>query len=95
MSFEKRVKDAIQEMKKLGYTPNILLQMIAEHGMIEAVKRLMVNRSEPPKGFLRLMELGRLDLSMETIILEQEFQDLFTEEERNEASRRLKGADKK
>jgi hypothetical protein len=29
-------------MKKLGYTPRVFLQMIAEHGTVEAVKCLMI-----------------------------------------------------
>jgi hypothetical protein len=80
-------------MKANGYTPSIFLKMIADHGTVEAVKRLLIKRSTPPSGFLKLVELGRSDLSIENIITsEQEWQDLFSEEERNEARRRLKGA---
>jgi hypothetical protein len=93
MDFDRRVRNAIQEMIKHGYTPTIFLRMIGDHGAVEAVKRLMVKRVDPPKGFLKLLELGCPELSMESIITnEPEWKELFGEEEMNVARHRLKEA---
>jgi hypothetical protein len=62
--------------------------MISDLGTVEAVKRLM-HRSKPPDGFVTLWEKNRLDLSMENIIQEPEWKDLFTKEELEEAKKRL------
>ena len=87
--FKKRVFDSIIIMdKKHGYTPSELINMIDKHGTIEAVRRL-INSPKPPYGFTKLWELKALDLSLEAIILEEEWKDLFSDEERAKAKKRL------
>jgi hypothetical protein len=88
MSFDERVNKALLEMEKLNYEPRIFMNMIDKRGMVDAVKRL-VNSPKVSSGFTRLWELHRLDLSMENIIQEPEWHDLFTEEERRKARMRL------
>jgi hypothetical protein len=44
-------------------------------------------------GFTALWERGRLDLSVESVILKADFSDLFTEDERDLARSRLQEYD--
>jgi hypothetical protein len=88
MNFEKRVNEAIREMIQLGYKPKAFMTMIVEYNAIDAVKRL-VNSDKISDGFVRLWELERLDLSMENIIQENEWNNLFTKEEQEKAKKRL------
>jgi hypothetical protein len=88
MDFETRVKNAVQEMITLGYKPKVFMSMIFEFGTIDAVKKV-INSTKESDGFTRLWELHRLDLSMENIIQEAEWSNLFTDEERQTARQRL------
>ena len=89
MNFEERIDRAIQEMSKIGYKPNIFIDMRIEHGTIEAIKRL-IHSEVVQSGFTTLWENKRLDLSMENIIQEPEWADIFTDEDRLLAKKRLK-----
>jgi hypothetical protein len=90
MDFEKRVWSAIDTMKdEYDYTPTLLINMINDHGAVEAVKRL-INNPKPSSGYTKLWELKALNLSMEAIILEKEWESIFSEEERLKAKKRLK-----
>lgn len=89
MDFETRINNAIKEMNKIGYKPRTFMDMRERHGTIEAIKKL-VHSIEIPSGFTTLWEHGRLDLSVERIIQEDEWKDLFTEEDRLMARKRLK-----
>jgi len=89
MTFEERVWQAISVMKnEYGYNPTIFITMVNKHGAIEAVKRL-INSTKPSSGYTKLWELGALNLSMEAIILEENWVSLFTDEERAKAKKRL------
>jgi hypothetical protein len=90
MEFDERVWLSIHSMEKLckGYKPTTLIRMIDDHGVVEAVKRL-INSQKPPEGFTRLCKCNHLELSMENIIQEKEWNDLFTENERRKAKKRL------
>ncbi|MDR1786873.1 MAG: hypothetical protein LBR16_00255 [Treponema sp.] len=87
-AFAQRVTKAIQEMKALGYTPKILMGMIADTNAVTAIKTLL-HKLQLPAGFTTLWEMKRLDLAMENIILEDAWKDLFTEQERQIARKRL------
>ena len=89
MNFEKRVQEAIREMLTLGYKPKAFITMMMTEGTVNAVKKL-INSEKIPDGFTKLWELKRLDLSMENIIQENEWHELFTDDERNKARKRLK-----
>jgi hypothetical protein len=88
MDFEKRISSAMREMSNLKYKPKAFMAMVAEFGAVNAVKKV-VNSNDITEGFTRLWELKRLDLSMENIIQEAEWENLFTEEERQKSKRRL------
>jgi len=89
MNFEQRIQETIREMMTLGYKPQAFITMMITDGTVNAVKKL-INSSKIPDGFVKLWEMNRLDLSVENIIQEIEWEELFTEDERNKAKKRLK-----
>ena len=79
-------KTALEECK---YRPTRFLQMVTEHGGVEAAKTL-INATEVSEGFTRLWECGRLDLAVEAHAIKPKFAELFTKEEKNISRQRLK-----
>ncbi len=61
--------------------------MLVEHGGIETARRLLPQMSE---GFATLWQRRRLDLTVEHLILEPRWQDLFNDAERDLARCRLR-----
>ena len=76
----------LQAKKQAGYTATRFLQMLTDHGGVETVRRLLPQMSD---GFSQLWQRNRLDLTVEYLILEQRWHDLFSDEERDLARRRL------
>lgn len=72
----------------LNYTPTRFLQMVNEYGGLQVAKKLLA-ASGGESGFLILWQKGRLDLSMEALVLKPEYQELFTPTELDEAKKRL------
>lgn len=64
--------------------------MLHEDGGVETARRLL-NTDKPSEGYTKLWELGRLDLSVEAVIWEnEEYQSLFNEEELKTVEKRLR-----
>ena len=72
----------------LGYRPTRFLQMVHEHGGVAAAKRLL-SRPVAQSGLATLWELGRLDISMEALVVQERWQPLFSDAERQAARDRL------
>jgi hypothetical protein len=87
--FHHRMRRIYDEAKVLGYSATYFLQMVEQHGGVSAARRLLSTEANVQYGFERLWELGRLDLTMEAPVLEDEFAGLFTERERAIAKGRL------
>lgn len=88
-AFHRRMLQAADQCKReFGYNPTYWVRMIAEHGAVEAAKRLL-RGARASDGFTRLWEEGRLDLSVEFCVLLPEYALLFTDDECAEARRRL------
>ncbi len=87
--FHAAMMTTYEEGVKRGYYPAYFLQMLHEYGGVATAKRLLATR-EIQSGLMKLYELGLLDSSMEAYVIKDQFQSLFTEEERKEAHRRLK-----
>jgi hypothetical protein len=51
------------------YNANISLRMLGEHGGLETARRLVMS-SQPSEGFTQLWLKGRLDLTVESLVLE-------------------------
>lgn len=77
--------------KECRYYARRYLQLVRNRGGLEAAKKLLKASGLSP-GFLKLKECGRLDLTFEHLILQPEWKDLFTDEERYIAKNRLQMA---
>ncbi len=86
--FHQEMLRIYDEASALGYYPIRFLQMVEEHGGVEAARRLLAG-DELPNGFVRLFELGRLDLTVESLVLREPWRGLFQDHELEAAERRL------
>jgi hypothetical protein len=72
-----------------GYTPTLFLQMLYDRGGFDTA-RYLINTRKPSEGYLQLYKRGRLDLTVEALVVENpEWHDLFTPDELEKARRRL------
>jgi hypothetical protein len=85
--FHEAMLDIYKEAKKIGYNANYFVQMVQENGGVETAHLLLAK--EPTEGFTRLWEEGRLDLSIEALVLKPQFISLFDASEREGARKRL------
>lgn len=74
--------------KDLGYNANRFLQLLIDVGGLQAAKKL-INKSGGTYGFEVLWEYNRLDLSVEALVLKEEYYNLFTDQERETCKTRL------
>ena len=89
--FHQRMLEIYDEAAKFGYYPTRFRQMVEEKGGLETAEYLL-GLNTVSDGFTRLWEEGRLDLSVEALVLQDEWQVLFTPEELDIARQRLKEA---
>lgn len=75
-----------------GYYPTYFLRMVNDHGGLQSAK-ILLDKDAPSYGFERLWEEGRLDLSVEALVLGEQWRGLFDLDELREAYRRLDGSD--
>jgi hypothetical protein len=72
-----------------GYVPGRFYQMMSRYGPVETARRL-VSRYNPTEGFDKLAKAGRLDLTVESIIYNnEEFHPLFGSAVLTKCGRRL------
>jgi hypothetical protein len=62
-----------------GYNATYFLRMLSEHGGLETARRL-VGSATPSEGFTQLYLKGRLDLTVEHLVLEEPFSGLFSDD---------------
>lgn len=74
-----------------GYPANRFHQATKKHGGLAYAKRLLA-QSGTSEGFKVLQKQGRLDLAMESLVLQPLFRELFTEREIEIARSRLNEA---
>lgn len=91
---EKRFHEAMlgiyrRAKTETGYTARRFLLMVNEHGGLETA-RYLLHADNVSDGYTALWERGRLDLTMEAMMLHEEWHDLFSDEERAIAKKRLK-----
>jgi hypothetical protein len=81
---------AIYETAKqeLGYNATRFLQMVSEQGGLATARRLLWS-DQPSDGFTTLWLHRRLDLTVEAHVLMPEYQTLFTDTDRQQATDRL------
>jgi len=80
-------EDAAQS-RQIGCDPNGFMALVQEHGPVEACKLVIV---DPKLGqnLLRLKQAGRLDLTVEALVLRDRFKRLFDEDVLVKARKRL------
>ncbi len=72
-----------------GYNANIFLRMVVERGGLGTAKYLL-HTSEISEGYKALWERGRLDLTVEAVMLDSKWRPLFNDQERQIAIARLR-----
>ena len=88
--FHNAMVDIYRQAKtECRYNASRFLQMISEHGGMGTAKHLLASY-EIQYGFTELWLYGRLDLTVEAHVLKPEFQELFTDQERERARKRLR-----
>ena len=88
--FDMAMLDIYRRAKsEAGYNATIFFRMISDRGGLATAKYL-VNSATPSDGYTHLYERGRLDLTVEAMIVENaQWHELFTGEELAKACRRL------
>ena len=71
-----------------GYNASYFLSMLSQYGPQETAHKLLASPAISD-GFAELWERGRLDLTVEALVVEPEFSELFSENEISIAQRRL------
>jgi hypothetical protein len=79
----------IRAKKELGYVGARYLQMVSGRGGLEAAKALLAS-PHAQDGLARLWEGGRLDLSLEALVIKEPWRELFTAAEIAAAELRLR-----
>jgi len=77
-----------QARDEVGYNANRFIQMVAELGGVETARRLL-DASGVSDGFTTLWEAGRLDISVEAVVMRPEFEVLFDQRRLRTAPERL------
>jgi hypothetical protein len=84
------ILDGIPRLRRLGYNPFQFLEMVERYtDPVGATKHLLAQPGHTSYGFRRLLELGRLEDSVEFATCLPWFADLFEPQERDEARVRL------
>ena len=89
---EESLLNALKESKKLHAKINFdfVYSFIKSYGAIGASKRLMLTGTEKiQSGFIKMWELGRIDLTFESIITDEKFKFLFDNKVIDIANKRL------
>ena len=86
--FQIRCRDLITQIREIGFEPNVWVDMINELGATGAAKTLLATKKRLV-ATPWLIGRDRSDLTLEHEILELRWADLFDDDERAEAARRL------
>ena len=87
--FSQRMKAVYDRARsEAGYSASYFLSMLSQYGPQETAHKLLAS-SAISDGFAELWERGRLDLTVEALVVEPKFSELFSESEISIAQRRL------
>jgi hypothetical protein len=87
--FDRAVMEIIERSRaELRYNPRYFRVMITQYGALGAARRLL-HAPAVSDGFVTLWERRRLDLTVESLAVDERFAHLFTDEERAIARKRL------
>ena len=86
--FQVQCRDLIDQIRTMGFEPHIWVDMINDLGATTAARRILAtNMSLVATRWL--IDQGRPELTLEHEIMEVRWADLFDDDERSEAQRRL------
>ena len=88
LEFQRAMISMYEIAHEHGYTASYFKHMLDQYGGVETAKRLLAAPGIQ-EGLIKLWELRLLDHSVEANVLQEQFRELFTEDERAEARRRL------
>ena len=74
--------------RELGYNATYFLRMLSDVGPLETARRLVLSTS-PSEGFATLYQHRRLDLTVEALVVRDEYAELFEPELVSAAEARL------
>jgi Protein of unknown function DUF262 len=87
--FERAMKDVyIRAKSEANYTATYFVGMLSNYGGLGTAQRLLAS-TQASTGFTTLYERGRLDLTVEALVIQPKFAGLFTDEEIDIARQRL------
>ena len=88
--FEQQMVETVYRTagRETGYWAGYFLRSVKRHGGVGAARRLLQHDGVSP-GLAKLATLGRLDLAMETLVLDPLYRELFTDEDRATAAKHL------
>ncbi|PKH49533.1 hypothetical protein CXF68_01985 [Tenacibaculum sp. Bg11-29] len=86
--FERNLSYKVQLCIKDVYRPQYLINLAAEEGYYIAAKKL-ITKPENTEGFTKLLLEGRVDLSIENLVVQPEYTLLFSKEEIRMCKQRL------
>jgi 5-methylcytosine-specific restriction protein A len=90
LKFLRELTDLVARIKKeTNYTPSEFLNMLHRNGAINTAKTLIRPGSRESDGYQKLWEKNRLDLTVENVALQPQWQHLFTRDELKNAQKRL------
>ncbi len=78
-----------QAYLQCNYRSTRFRQMVANEGEVKTAKKL-IYKNGGTAGFERLYKCNRLDLSVEALVSQDKYRELFTEEEITMCKERLK-----
>ncbi|WP_299515697.1 HNH endonuclease [uncultured Rummeliibacillus sp.] len=89
IQFHKDMLNIYESARKIGYNASRFKQIVANNGGLNVAKKFIKNNT-PSDGFTNLWQLGRLDLTVEALVLKEAYKSLFSQEERQVVLDRLK-----
>lgn len=87
--FGRRMHQLYQDAAREKYFATAFLGMLGDRGGLAAAQHCLASQTD---GFTRLWEMGRLDLSVEFVVLQPRWRPLFTPAELDQARNRLNDA---
>lgn len=87
-AFHQAAASLINSIENRVYRPNYFISLMAESGAYEAARQV-IHSQNIPDGFLTLQQAGQLRLTIEALVLQPEWADLFEPETLQAARHRL------
>ncbi len=87
-NFGRRILRDLQVVREAGYRPGYLQRMVTQYGGWSAAKQILAT-DKVHEGLSALWEMGLLQHSVEAAVLNPAFRELFSDDERERARRRL------